>query len=368
MKGHEISMYKVSDKTLLNVKSEYVKYMIYLFEETSKDIFPETINVPNEEWFDYIDSIYSVCKQKTPKKIVTNCLPDIKVDNVNDKGIFVGFSGGSDSCTYVKRLLELGYDVKLYSLFNVNRGIKSENNVVKNLAKYFNLPLFFDTFNFSGNINQNESPIKNHLIATYMITYMVDNKITNFCEGLFACDTLGYHQYAATPSDYVDIFKLFVKAIKKTFPQFNLVVLFKNSAHRAAYMVKYCKDLIPLYQSCISQDYRRGNYRKSKEKKYHFSSKGLPENRCMVCGKCIIDYLYLGIFGYLEINKDYIKDFVEDRFLYLYKIDYTKETKSIKFNKLIHEIINFEDCRRYLKDPNEIEVDFLNVYNSLNRQ
>ena len=71
-------MYKVSKKTKDIVKSEYVKYMLYLFEETSKDVFPDTIRVPNESWFDYIDSVYKICNQKIPKEIFEILLSTMK--------------------------------------------------------------------------------------------------------------------------------------------------------------------------------------------------------------------------------------------------------------------------------------------------
>lgn len=357
---------KVSESTLSNVSSEYIRYMIYLFEETSKKVFPKEINVPNEGWFDYIDSIYKICGQDIPKKVIINNLPEIHIDgdSLDKRGVMVGISGGSDSTTYACYFMDKGYHVVLYSLFNVNRGIRSENKVVENFAKHFGLELDYDKFNFKGRTSYAESPIKNHLIATYMIPHMVDRGIVNMSEGLFSDDTTT-NIHLTTYSDYYDIFRLFEKAIQYTFPQFRFKVVFKSTTHRAAYLVKYHKDIIPLYQTCISQDFLRKRLREKVESKYHLNS---PENRCMSCRKCALDYLLLGIFGYLKINKQYVLENVKKLFLKYHNCPTEGKEADEEYKKIIKEFIDFGDYERYHSNPSAIDEDIEKVFKIHNRE
>ncbi len=361
-------MFSVNERTKDNIgnllNSEYIKYMVYLFEETSKDVFPETINVPNEAWFEYIDLVYKVCGQGVPKKIVTNCLPKIYIDNVDYKGIMMGVSGGSDSTTYACYFMDKGYHVVLYSLFNLNRYARSENRVVENFANYFNLELDYDRFNFAGLTKYIESPVKNHLIAAYMIPHMVDRGIVNMSEGLFVDDLTGCSRYVVGVSDFYDVFRLFEKAIQFTFPQFRFKVVFKSSTHRAAYLVKYHKDIINLYQTCLYPDRLRSNLRKRKEEKYHLNS---PENRCMSCRKCALDYLFLGLFGYLNFNNDYVKNEVKNIFLKSFKSYIKGVDKDVAYSDIIREFIDFNDYERYHSNPSLIDSDIEEVFKVHNK-
>lgn len=340
----------------------YIDYMIYLFELTSTDNFPDEVNVPNDAWNEYIDLLYSATGQALPKKVKIDDLPQIYFDNPS-RDMVLGFSGGSDSTTHAAYLMDREDVDKLYLVHmeNLNRAYPNEKNAAKTVAEYLGAEYIPYHIKFSGKNRGVESPVKNHLVLSVMIPTMIEHSIVRASEGVFPNDTLDVIGGLYGLSDSYDLFKAYEKAIQRTFPQYRFVICFKNWTHEYAYLMKYHKDVVPLYQSCMLPDRYRASIRRTNESKYGI--KLLP-NRCLSCWKCCKEALLLQMFGYQKTPSDVIVKQIYPtlRRNYAREVGISEqEANSVNIKDIVGKFMFLDDIDRYTKDMSLVEKDFEEV-------
>lgn len=337
-------------------RSPYIDYMLYLFKETSEEIFPNPVDIPNEAWSEYIDILYSRCDQPIPEKRIINNLPEINIP-VNPNQIILAFSGGKDSVSHAAYLKDHGFDTILYFVRNANRAYPHEYEVSQNIASILDMPIITDALRYSGKVGRAESPVKNHLILSLIISYMIEHRITKCACGTYLEDTLKKTSSYFGLSDAYEFYLAFEKAIKATFKNFHWVCWFKSEVHALAYLVNHHPELIPEYQSCILPDRYRKRVKEANERKYHIQ---LMPNRCGSCWKCAQEYLILHMFHYHTLSADYIKYSIIPQFRKdLKKVMEESELPSHEHDnaeQLIENYITLDDVRRYL-NPINIESD-----------
>ena len=343
-------------------KSPYSDYLLYLFQNTSTETYPDEIDVPNDAWFEFIDLLYKYSGHDIPKKNINNCLPDVHIDNPS-RGVMLGFSGGSDSTTHAAYLQDRDdvSEVVLYNMTHLNRSYPNEKNAAKAVADHLNMELILQEMKYSGKMQGIESPVKNHLVLAFMIPEMIKRNIVRCSEGVFPNDTLDVIGGLYGLSDAYDLFKAFEKAIQRTFPQYRFIICFKNWTHEFAYLMKYHKDLVPLYQSCLLPDRYRGKIRKINETKYNMT---LIPNRCLSCWKCCKEYTMLGMFNYHKIDPIVYKNQIMPtlrRFYAKEKGISEREANGVNTETILSQFMFLDDIQRYVNDMSLVDKDFEDV-------
>lgn len=335
-------------------KSPYIDYMLYLFKVTSEEIYPNPIEIPTEAWEDYIDILYTRSGQEIPEKVITNCLPIIDIP-VSGNKIVLAFSGGKDSVAHAAYLKDKGFDATLFYVKNANRSYPHEYDVATKISGMLNQKLIVEPLRYSGKVSKAESPVKNHVILSLIIHYMINNGITKCACGTYLEDTLSTISTQFGLSDAYEFYLAFEKAIKSTFPNFHWICWFKSDVHALAYLVNYHPELIPEYQSCLLPDRYRKRVREANERKYHIE---LLPNRCGSCWKCAQEYLILHMFHYHTLSKEFIVNQIFQQFRKdLKKVTEGEQEDTGKpIQDIIENYITLKDVQRYL-DKDNIEKD-----------
>lgn len=337
-------------------RSPYIDYMLYLFQATSEDVFPNPVDIPNPAWNEYIDILYSRCGQPIPEKNVLNSLPEINIP-VNDKQILLAFSGGKDSVAHAAYLVDHGFDTTLFFVRNANRAYPHEYQVAQNIASMLNCGFVEDTLRYKGSVSKAESPVKNHVILSLMIDYMQRNNVTKCACGTYLEDTLQKTSTFFGLSDAYEFYLAFEKAIRATFPNFHWICWFKSEVHALAYLVNKHPELITEYQSCLLPDRYRPRVKAANERKHNIT---LMPNRCGSCWKCAQEYLILHMFHYHTLTPDYLKNSIFPQFRKdLVKVMDESEVASHandNIEQLIENYVTLDHVRRYLV-PENIEKD-----------
>lgn len=334
-------------------KSSYSDYMLYLFQNTSTETFPQQIRVPNEAWFEYIDMIYTYTGHSIPEKVISETLEEIDVDNSSD-GVMVAFSGGVVSAAYAKYFQSMGSDVVLYNMTRLNRSYGKERDAAKEASKHLNIELITQEMKYYGRMNGIESPVKNHLIYAFMIPEMVHRGMIKCSGGTFPTDTLNTIGNLSGVSDAYDLLKAFERAIKRTFPKYSIVTAFKNWTHAFAYICEADFDLISKCQSCLLPDMYREKIRRINHEKYKLE---IMNNRCLSCWKCCREYLALGMLGYIEMDKNLLVNQVIPTLRRFYVKD-RGFISNLSVEKIISNFVSLVDIQRYKSDSSLIMKDF----------
>lgn len=337
-------------------RSSYIDYMIYLFQATSENVFPNPVDVPNSAWNEYIDILYSRCGQPIPEKHITNSLHEIDIPESNSK-ILLAFSGGKDSVAHAAYLVDHGFDTTLFFVRNANRAYPNEYHVAQKIASMLDCKLAEDTLRYKGSVNRAESPVKNHLILSLMIDYMQANQITKCACGTYLEDTLQKTSTFFGLSDAYEFYRAFEKAIQATFPNFKWICWFKSEVHALSYLVNKHPELIPEYQSCLLPDRYRKRVKAANEKKHNII---LMPNRCGSCWKCAQEYLILHMLHYHTLTPEYLKNsilpqFRKDLVKVMDESEVSKHSNDT-MEQLIENYVTLDHVRRYL-NPENIERD-----------
>jgi hypothetical protein len=348
-------MIKINDD-MLN-RSPYIDYMLYLFQVTSEEIYPNVIHVPTPEWNDYIEILYSRSNQALPEIIVDN---DIPVTNIpfNDKDIVLAFSGGKDSVSHAAYLVDQDFNTILYYVKRANRSYPHEYDVAKHISEMLSATFVEDELHYSGKQSKKESPVKNHLILSLIIDYMIQNKITRCACGTYLEDTLAKTPTEFGLSDAYEFYRAFEKAIKSTFPSFSWCCWFNSEVHALAYLVNYHPELVTEYQSCMIPDRYRKRLRELHEKKFNIT---LLPNRCGSCWKCAQEYYILHLLHYFTLSDDYIKGSIIPM---LYKslhhvlAESEMPTHQLSVSEMVDNYITLSDVDKYrIKDNITLNIN-----------
>lgn len=277
----------------------YTDYMLYLYQELSVMPFPRTLKVPNAAWDEYLDLIYTACGQPCCKKDYCIELPVVELSPTN-KTVILGFSGGKDSAATAAYFIDNKIACQLYRAKGFNASYPVEQIVAEQFADKTGLKLISHKIAYAGKCEYDsptsESVVKDQLIMSMMIDYMIANNYHIFSLGCFRAELLEMANANLNLSDSDEIIKAFVKAVKATFPALRYITSpFKNTHHAKAYLYHKHMDWVKHTQSCLIPDRHRNKVRETMAGKYNMV---IPPNRCLSCWKCCMDAYLLDQWGF----------------------------------------------------------------------
>lgn len=353
-----------------NAIGDYSLYMSYLWELTSKDIFPKSVEIPNKFWEEYIDALWIGHNQNIPYKIINPTLisNNSYVSKESNK-VVVGFSGGKDSLTVALKLQEQGFVPIMYHIKGLTRSTSyTEALSAREVAIEGKWEYIEKKINYKGKTKYIESPVRNHLVLSYIIDYMIENNLNKAGMGLEIEDkvlnTTIETRIDNGFSDGIDFTQLFVKAIRETFPEFVLYDAVGSKISDTIWLFDKYRNIAMKSNSCMMTDriktYKRNN------KMTEFGIHNLPKYNCLCCKKCCQDYIVLYKAGLLG---DMTADNLEDALKSCYKTirnkikslmgERKKEINNVRDDDLINYIIKDYNTyiNNYKKNKSSIEKD-----------
>jgi hypothetical protein len=227
-------------------------------------------------------------------------IPHINVPESNN--MIVCISGGKDSVAVTKHYIDMGYNVYLYHMHGINKVYTDEIEAVKNVAKYFDIPLYVDTVVLSGTQDFVEHPMKNFIIANGAIHYAIREHLgINIAFGNFNESYLEDNDFDVCAGDCMDMWYAYEKIVRRYLPQFTMNIPFKTSQDTVEILIDN-PELLELCISCMSPYRFRDYWKKRTEKKYGVQ---LMPHRCGCCWKCASEYIIYSDLGILDFDMPY---------------------------------------------------------------
>ena len=135
--------------------------MEFIYTDVSSSYTPGLRLLPLVFDTSFID-LYEILRDNVswcPQYVIKEkAIPHINVPESNN--MIVCISGGKDSVAVTKHYIDMGYNVYLYHMHGINKVYTDEIEAVKNVAKYFDVPLYVDTVVLSGTQDFVEHPFK----------------------------------------------------------------------------------------------------------------------------------------------------------------------------------------------------------------
>ena len=234
---------------------------------------------------------------------------ELPLETYPEKTVIIAFSGGKDSVAATLKYKDAGYKIYLYHL----RGLKTctypnEWKSAKELANYLGLPLIIEDIQLSGKLEFPEHPLKNIIIANNMLQYGIKNHIgTSIAFGNYMSTYLDGTSFYYSGDDCIDMYEAYESIMGKYIPDF-LVGIGLDNMDDTLKMLSEDKKMLSLCQSCL------GAYRFREHNRKHIAEKygvGLMPNRCGVCWKCAVEYIYMTDHDVLQYNEEYYKHCID---------------------------------------------------------
>ena len=135
-----------------------------------KPIFDNAFS-PLQSLFNYYgDNAYSF-------KFIDKNYKKLNLPTYDDNNIIILFSGGKDSTALAVKCKDLGYNVYLYHMTNINKSYPDEYKRAKEIASYLDLPIHIERFESTGKLDFPEHPMKNMILAINALEWGIKNNI-----------------------------------------------------------------------------------------------------------------------------------------------------------------------------------------------
>ena len=276
-----------SDKNLsayFQPKPSLFQHLLYQEFKSLTNIFHEYGNIGNVLFYTY----------DTPKKLY---LP-----KYNSRNIIVCFSGGKDSLATVLHYKKLGYNVYLYHLKGINKAYPKEYEQAEKLADALNLMLYTENISLSGTHTYTEHPMKNMIIANRALQFGIRHNIgVKVAFGDYYTAMLDDNVFDICAGDCRDMWNAYENIIKTIIPKFHIYTPLRNVKTTLKALEAH-KDLLNLCCSCMAPYRYREYWKRNVEKKYNII---LPQNRCGLCWKCALEYIYYADHNVWEYQENY---------------------------------------------------------------
>lgn len=269
----------------------------------------------------------------------------LELPEYDSKNIILCFSGGKDSTAAALKYKEMGYNVHLYHLKNVNP-IFDEYKAVEELAKKLKMPLIVDEVTMSGHHDWIEHPMKNMIVADCALSYGVRNNITshiafgNYIESTLECDEFNW-----CGGDDIEMWYAYSAIMHNVIPNFQMDLCLDSLGETLDIVCKE-KDLLDSTISCLGRAGLR-DYRRSWVKdKFNID---LPKHRCGSCYKCAVEYIYMADHDLQDYSPEYYK-YCFNRL----KINQKREIGTVLEDRLVWKRYLFYDIEKskYLQSAN----------------
>ncbi len=220
------------------------------------------------------------------------------------KNVIVAFSGGKDSTAVALYYKEKGFNVYLYHVHGLNRFFPYELQSAQQIADYLKMPLIVENVNLSGASLYPDHPLKNIIISNMALQWGIRNNVSVFIAfGDYYTAYLRDVCFENSGNDAKEMWDMYKPIIKQYIPNFKFETPLVNVVDTLERIGKD-KDLLALAQSCVMTQRFKGTHMKRVQEKFHIQ---LLPNRCGVCWKCALEYIYYTDHDVLEYNEEYYK-------------------------------------------------------------
>ena len=227
----------------------------------------------------------------------------LELSEYDEKNIILCFSGGKDSVAAALKYREMGYNVYLYHLKNVNP-IFDEYRAVEELAAKLEMPLFIDEVTVSGHHEWIEHPMKNMIVANCALNYGVKNNITSqIAFGNYLTGSVEFDSFDYCGGDDIEMWHAYERIISAVIPEFHMNLCL-DSVGVTLDTVCRNKDLLDSTISCLGRAGLRDYRRQWVKDKFDIE---LPKHRCGSCMKCAIEYIYMADHDLQKYSPEYYK-------------------------------------------------------------
>lgn len=279
----------------------------------------------------------------------------------DNKHIIIAFSGGKDSTALALHYKQLNYDIILYHLHGINKVYSNENKVARSVANYLQLPYVEETIKLEGNHSYLEHPLKNQIIACFMINYLITHKLFNYELGYgdFLQDNINNSKIDRNWSDTIEMWEAFkISYLNDIGLKLNIIF---NTYIDSLNLLSKNLQLLELTQSCLSPYRFLNNLHNINEKKYNIK---LFNHRCGSCWKCCVEYIYLADKKIIPKNNEFYKHSFQilQKKYYSEKININKQATS----KEIYEAFLYESPIN--QEDNKMEEQQEMKFNDLTRE
>ena len=228
----------------------------------------------------------------------------VKKVKYNRKNVIVAFSGGKDSTATALYYKEKGFNVYLYHVHGLNRFFPYELQSAQQIADYLEMPLIVENVNLTGSSLYPDHPLKNIIISNMALQWGIRNNVGDFVAfGDYYTAYLRDVCFENSGNDAKEMWKMYKPIIRKYIPDFRFETPLVNVADTLERIGKD-KDLLTLAQSCVMTQRFKGTHIRRVQKKFNIQ---LLPNRCGVCWKCALEYIYYTDHDVLEYNEEYYK-------------------------------------------------------------
>lgn len=274
--------------------------------QTSNSLIPITF----DKAFESLQGIFNKYGNQNYRfEFIDKHYTKLDLPKYDDKTVIIAFSGGKDSLAATLKYMECDYKIYLYHL----RGLKAstypdEWKSAQELADKLNLPLIIEDIEFSGRLEFPEHPLKNILIANYMLQWGIRNNVgTNIAFGNYDTSYLDGSAFYYNGDDCIDMYEEYEKIMGNVIPDFLVGIALDNLNDTLETVARH-KEYLPLCQSCLGAHRFREYNRSNTMHKYNIK---LMPKRCGVCWKCALEYIYMTDHNVLEYNEEYYRHCVD---------------------------------------------------------
>lgn len=302
--------YEFTQKIELNAPfpiTNYTEHLIHLYNYFSRN----ENDLSTEE---HIAKGYKPVMQYLNDLMYSNSIvfiDDIQVPQLNlkvDNTVIVGYSSGIDSTYQALRFKHEGYNVVLLHLANLNRSYPDEATSCEQFAKYYGFKLIEVDVKHIQTEHWVDNPLKNQVLciglAIDLALQLGTNKIAlgnHESSDISTC----HIQYSYT--DAIEVFTPFLESVRSHVNNFEYFPVDKEKIDCFKFITENYPEALKFVNSCIAPHRFKKTWNKNAREKFGLET--ITDNRCMICTKCIKEYVMLCHIGYMKPNEEYINHF-----------------------------------------------------------
>lgn len=246
---------------------------------------------------EYLAHVYSGVGDPMAAPAVSPVAP--VADAIDDRSMWVAFSGGKDGMAAALRARAEGWRPVLYHVRGINRSLPDEFDYATKAAEAAGMPIIVDRVAISGEANGFvEMPTKNQVITSMMAARMAEYGGANYTLGILGEDTPDKCRANINWSDTTTSNVLWAKHLAELLPGITGHILIHSQMEALAIVASH--GLLDFVHGCMSPLRFRGKLRAENVRKY---GDAILPGRCGSCFKCWSEYIMLVSLGVVVKNE-----------------------------------------------------------------
>jgi hypothetical protein len=292
---------------LRNIPADYrlTNYVKPFYEMFSDKRYPVNLKVDRR-----LGSILSLVNIKAGKRPI-EVLHDTKLEatlktpaNVDNRKIFVAFSGGKDCLATAIKAKQKGFEPTLVYIGGVNKSLPSEHVCAVATAKATGFPLIELKLHIAGTKEYGDHPIKNILLLSMIVDEGLKHGCINFSMGNLFEETADRGSLDFDFSDSWEMLRTFARLLAAYIPGAKLHAFIHDNLQSFHTVFRFNKAALSTLSTCITPDFRRPMIQKANRAKY--GAQFVPDFRCGNCYKCADEYRFMSAFGVRPFNQKFM--------------------------------------------------------------